>query len=227
LTGVNVCLYKNGDLDLAGLLTKIFKKTKITRIRLGSLDPRLISDRLADLYDNPRLLPHIHLSLQSGSDEILRAMRRGYTTAQYLAIVQKLRTRDPLFSFTTDIIVGFPGETERNFKQTCDFVKKCEFAKVHVFPFSPRPGTVAAQMKLAVSDKIKTARVKKLIKLADTVAKKYAAQFIGQTRPVLFEGKRGQIRYGYTPEYIRIKCETPKNVANQILKVKITKQNLA
>ncbi len=222
LTGVNVCLFKDGDTDLAGLLAKVLKKTKIQRIRLGSLDPRLIPDRLIALYQNPRLLPHMHLSLQSGSDAVLHNMRRGYTTAQYFDIVQRTRALYPLFSFTTDIIVGFPGETEKNFLETCAFVKQCQFAKVHVFPFSPRPGTVAANMKPAVQDKIKTERVKKLIRLANTVGKKYFNKFIGMTRPVLFESRRGDFWYGYTPEYIRAKQRTTKDLNNKIIDTLIT-----
>lgn len=226
LTGVNICLYRDGRLDLAGLLKKILKETKIERLRLGSLDPRLVSDRLIDLYKNERLLPHMHMSLQSGSDAVLLGMRRGYTAKNYLDLVRKIRALYPRFSFTTDVIVGFPGETEKNFLETCAFVKKIGFAKVHVFPFSPRPGTPAGTMINAMQDKIKTERVKKLIKLAAAVGKKYARQFLGQTRPVLFENQTADQQksgywYGYTPEYVRIKHHSAKNLENKIVEVRI------
>ena len=192
LTGVNICQYhfstralEHSSTDLADLLEMILKKTKIERIRLGSLDPRLISNKLINLYSQSlnlfpmkygipysvgtiiksfnRLLPHWHLSLQSGSDTVLKRMNRNYTAKKYLDIVKKLRAEYPLFSFTTDIIVGFPGETDEEFKQTCEFVKAVEFSKVHVFPFSARPKTVAANMSDQINDKTKTKENKKTV----------------------------------------------------------------
>jgi len=239
LTGVNVCLYRDETspypllgkervTDLANLLKIILEKTKIPRIRLGSLDPRLIPDKLISLYKNPRLLPHMHLSLQSGSDKILKAMNRNYTANSYYEIVAKTRALNPLFSFTTDIIVGFPCETKKDFKASCDFVKKCKFTKVHVFPFSPRPGTQAAQIKNIVQDKTKTERVKKLIKISDMIGKKFAKQFIGQTRPVLFEQQQKNQTdwFGYTPEYIRIKQSSKQKLEKIIVHIKIAAKNL-
>jgi len=253
LTGVNICQYRfNNNTDLNDLLEIILKKTKIQRIRLGSLDPRLISDKLIKLYTNEltnpllnpppreenntpplrgvrgvlaknqiRLLPHWHLSLQSGSNTVLKRMNRNYTAKKYLDIIKKLRSVYSLFSFTTDIIVGFPGETETEFKETCEFVKQAEFAKVHIFPFSARPGTLAATMKEQVQDKIKTARAKKLTKIADDVAKKYADQFKGLTRPVLIEQKTTKDWWeGYTPEYLRARIKSDENLENRIVNFK-------
>ena len=239
LTGVNICQYREGKIDLSGLLKKILKKTKIPRIRLGSLDPRLISDELIKIYSHPRLLPHWHLSLQSGSDEVLKNMRRGYTTKQYGAIVKKLRALNPLFSLTTDIIVGFPGETDQQFQETCAFVRKIEFTKVHVFPFSSRPGTAAEKMPDQVQDKIKKERVKKLLAIANQTSKKFISKFIGLTRPVLFENNpdtksaragglvRGKknLWKGYSPEYFVVEIKSAKNLANKIKPVKISATN--
>jgi len=225
LTGVNICQYKDKELALAGLLKKILLNTKIVRVRLGSLDPRLITEDLINLYSDKktteRLMPHWHLSLQSGSDVILKSMNRLYSTKKYYGIIAKLRKSNPLFSFTTDVIVGFPGETENDFKQTCDLIKKVQFAKVHVFPFSARPGTAAEKMQ-PIPDKTKKERSKKLVLLSEETAKKFAEKFVGKTRPVLFENKKT----GYTPEFIRIKNNSDINLQNKIVKTVIRKSNL-
>jgi len=214
------------------LLKIILEKTNIPRIRLGSLDPRLITDEFIDLYTlkkyklqatslvpEGRLMPHWHLSLQSGSDKILKLMARGYTTAQYYKIIKKVREKNPLFSFTTDIIVGFPGETEKDFKETGEFIKKCGFSKVHVFPYSRRPGTIADKMPNQVQDSIKKERVKKLIKIADEVGKEFKEKFIDIERPVLFEHKKNGYWQGFTPEYIRVKYKSRENLENSIKNV--------
>lgn len=230
LTGVNICQYldKNdskNELNLGDLLYKILKETKIARIRLGSLDPRLISKKLFRLYSNKlnttRLMPHWHLSLQSGSDSILKAMNRGYTSAQYLDIINELRNSNPLFSFTTDIIVGFPGESEADFNKSIDIVKQIMFTKVHVFPFSSRPNTQAALLENTVQDKIKTTRVSELIKISDITSQKFINKFANKSRPVLFEQKTDIFWTGYTPEYIKVAHKTKKDLTNQILSTKV------
>jgi threonylcarbamoyladenosine tRNA methylthiotransferase MtaB len=226
LTGVNICQYRDDKTDLAKLLNEILSRTKIERIRLGSLDPRLITDKLINQFSNPRLLPHWHLSLQSGSDTVLARMNRGYTTKKYFDIIKKIRKINPLFSFTTDIIVGFPGETEKEFKETLAFVKKIGFAKVHVFPYSPRPNTPAALSKNPVQDKIKTERVARLIKLSNEAGKKYADKFVGKTRAVLFEHKKNGNWLGYTPEYLPVKYKSGRNLKNKIVDIKLKQGNL-
>lgn len=226
LTGVNICQYQDGPEKLADLLQEILKKTDIPRFRLGSLDPRLIDEKLIKTYKNPRLLPHWHLSLQSGSDNVLNLMKRGYSTAKYTKIVNDVRALYPFFSFTTDIIVGFPGETAENFEETLNFVEKIQFTKVHVFPFSPRPNTLAKDMKPVVQDKIKTERVKILSEHARKTAAKFASKFFGQTTKVLFEQKKSGFWFGYSPEYFKIKCKSNKNLHNKIVPTKISKDNL-
>lgn len=226
LTGVNICQYHDDKTDLAKLLNEILSRAKIERIRLGSLDPRLITDKLINQFSNPRLLPHWHLSLQSGSDTVLARMNRGYTTKKYLDIIKKLRKINPLFSLTTDIIVGFPGETEKEFKETLVFVKKVGFTKVHVFPYSPRPNTPAALSKNPVQDKIKTERVARLIKLVSEVGKKFANKFVGKTRAALFEHKKNGNWLGYIPEYLPVKYKSGKNLKNKIVDIKLKQENL-
>lgn len=218
---------ENGrQLDLVGLIKKILLNTKIERIRLGSLDPRLISDELIKLFSNPRLMPHWHLSLQSGSDAVLTRMNRGYSAKHYAKIVDKIRRTNPLFSITTDIIVGFPGETEKEFLQTIALVKKIKFAKVHVFPYSPRPMTMAAAMKNIVQDKIKTERVARLIATAEKCGRAYARKIIGKIRPVLFESVKNHRWFGHSPEYLTIIYRSNDILKNVIVPLKIRKTNL-
>jgi threonylcarbamoyladenosine tRNA methylthiotransferase MtaB len=226
LTGVNICQYRDNGIDLAKLLENILANTKIERLRLGSLDPRLITDKLISQFTDKRLMPHWHLSLQSGSDTVLTRMNRGYSTKHYLDIIKKLRKVNPLFSITTDIIVGFPGETENEFKETLAFVKKVGFTKVHVFPYSPRPNTPAVLSKKFVQDKIKTERVTQLLKLSDRVGKTFAKKFIGKTRDVLFEHKKNGQWLGYTPEYLSVQYKSDKNLNNKIINLELKPENL-
>ncbi len=235
LTGVNICLYKDGKKGLAELLETILAKTNLPRIRLGSLDPRLIPPELLKLFSfnygaadetQKRLMPHWHLALQSGSDKILRSMNRFYTAKQYLKIVEKIYHYNPLFSFTTDMIVGFPGETMTDFKASEEIIKKIRFSKVHVFPFSPRPGTIAASARPMVQEKIRSDRARKLIQEVEKIKKEYQQEFIGQTREVLFENKnpRTGLYEGYTPEYLKVKKASKTNLANKLVLVKLDKK---
>ncbi|MFA5127895.1 MAG: tRNA (N(6)-L-threonylcarbamoyladenosine(37)-C(2))-methylthiotransferase MtaB [Patescibacteria group bacterium] len=226
LTGVNICQYGNNGCDLANLLKTILMNTKIERLRLGSLDPRLITDQLINQSSDKRLMPHWHLSLQSGSDTVLARMNRGYTTKKYLDIIKKNRQINPLFSFTTDIIVGFPGETDKEFKETLAFVKRACFTKVHVFPYSPRPNTSAAMSKDFVQDKTKSERVAQLIKISASVGKTFAKNFIGKTREILFEHKKNGYWLGYTPEYLSVRYKSEKNLNNKIVSLKLKPVNL-
>jgi len=227
LTGINICQYNWHEIDLAGLLKEILTHTQIKRIRLGSLDPRLISDPLIGLFiKEARLLPHWHLSLQSGSDSVLKRMCRGYSSKDYFNMVKKIRTKNPLFSFTTDIIVGFPGETDEEFQETLNLIQKIGFTKIHVFPYSPRPNTVAEKLPGQIPDKIKTGRSRILRETAEATAKKFKNNFIGLTKPVLFEQKKNGVWSGYTPEYIQIKIKSSENLENIIKDTKLTKENL-
>lgn len=224
LSGVNLNKYfyrqRNEILKLRELLQIILKETKIERIRLGSLDPSLIDDKFIALWKkNLRLCPHWHLSLQSGSNRILQSMGRKYNREEYLSIVQKLRKINPFFSFTTDIIVGFPGETEKDFKDTSSLVKKVEFLKVHVFPFSPRPGTKAFHFKEKITLKEKSARSRILVRQAKEVAAGFVKKMIGREAKVLFEGKRKGFFEGYTENFHRIFQKSQRDLRNRVVKV--------
>ncbi len=212
--------------DTGESLEKLFCALKDTnkRIRLGSLEARVVTDGLLCALKNVDFCPHFHLSLQSGSDTVLKRMNRKYTTAQYFDAVQKIRNVFPDAAITTDIIVGFCGETEEEFNQTVDFVNKVGFSDIHVFPFSPREGTVAYSWEDTLAE-IKTARAAKLGEIKAELKTKFAQKFVGQTESVLCERKRNGYYEGYTREYLRVyftgECKT-----NGIVNVKILKPYL-
>ncbi len=243
LTGVNICKYSDRDclhfnaaaskckqsakpLNLARLAKKILNETKIQRIRFGSLDPSLIDDDFIALFQNPRVMPHMHLSLQSGSSRILKLMNRKYTAKQYLSLIKKIKKRFPFVGFTTDIIVGFPSESEKDFCDTCNLIKKVGFLKVHIFPFSPRPGTPAFCAIPQINEKIKKERFGNLKRIADTARKQFIKKMIGQNVPVLFEEKVNGVWFGYAPNYLRIKLKSKENFKNQIKNLTIKHQNI-
>lgn len=209
LTGVNIGLYRLG---LPNLLKKILKQTTISRIRLGSLWPTHITDDLIRIYsEDSRLCPHFHLSIQSGSNRILKLMARNYTRAQIFKIIRQCRRKIPNINFSADIIVGFPGENNKDFKDSCQLVKDIGFSKVHVFKYSARPGTKAAAMSDQIDEKTKKQRSQALIELADKVAKKIVKKFQNKKLPVLWEDKKNGYWYGYTDNYIRVKKKANSN----------------
>ncbi len=211
LTGIEISSWgrdlKTGE-DLTDLVEAICAAAPECRIRLGSLEPRTVTEtfcaRLAKL-DN--LCPHFHLSLQSGCDSVLVRMNRKYDTARYLQSVQLLRQyfTDP--AITTDLIVGFPGETEEEFGQTLDFIRTCAFSAMHVFPYSRRPGTPAAKMPDQRSNAVKARRANVAAAVAAEMEDAYLNRFVGRTVPVLFEEEREGLWRGHTPNYIPVAVE--------------------
>lgn len=222
LTGINILMTEN----LFHLLERIIKETDIPRIRFGSIDPRLVTDEFLKIFKNPRFLPHLHLSLQSGSERVLKLMNRNYSPEQYLGIIERARKIDPLFSFTTDVIVGFPGETDNDLDQTINLIKKAGFTKVHVFPFSKRPGTAAASM----AGKINPLEIKKraalVIKEAEKNQSKWIKNYLGKEMEILVEKNEKNGRSGYSPYYFMVGNIMAQGSVNQILKVKITPDNI-
>ena len=211
LTGIHIASYGKdlGDERLIDLIEAIHETEGIERIRLGSLEPTLITDdfmkRLSSLK---KVCNHFHLSLQSGSDTVLERMNRKYTTDEYKSIVDIIRSYMSDVAFTTDIIVGFPEETEEEFLETCEFVKTIGFSKVHVFQYSPRKGTPAAELK-QLDGNIKHDRSKKLISISEKLTHDFNDQFIGKKLGVLFENKskfKDDHIEGYTTNYIRVIC---------------------
>ncbi len=204
LTGINILYYRaNIKENLFGLLQEIREIDGDFRVRLSSLDPKLIDFKLVDfILFEKKFVNHFHLSLQSGSDEILKKMNRNYKTEDYLKIVEYCRKKDRKFSFTTDIIVGFPGESERNFMETLSFIQRINFLKIHVFRFSPRMGTAAYLFKDKVNAKLKKERAKLLIKKAEETKKTYLNGNINTISRVLVEENANNYSKGYDQYYI-------------------------
>ncbi len=185
LTGVKIGAYNFDGVNLQGLLEHILVETGVDRLRLSSLQPQEITPELIKLWHNPRLCRHFHLSLQSGSDEVLNRMKRRYSTRDYQQAVSLIRSLVPEVAITTDVIVGFPGETEAEFEESHTFCRQMEFARIHVFPYSPRQETQAARMPQQVEDKVKKQRSQKMLVLAEESSQNFSQQFLGKTMLVL------------------------------------------
>lgn len=224
ITGIHVASYGKEfkeEYRLIDLLEEINKIEGIERIRLGSIEPLLITENfMKRLIKLEKICHHFHLSLQSGCDETLKRMNRRYTTKEFINIVNILRKYYKDVILTTDIIVGFPGETEEEFNKTYEFLKQIKFYKMHIFKYSPRKGTKAAQMKEQINGNVKEERSQKLIQLSDENEKEYNKEYIGQEIEVLFEEEKDGIYKGHTKNYILAYCKENKNLENRIVKVK-------
>jgi len=223
LTGTEIGSYRYNGIGLNGLVEEILHKTDITRLRLSSLQPHHITPQLMGLWHNPRLCPHLHLSLQSGSDSVLGRMKRRYSTSDYSKAISLVRSIVPQAAVATDVIVGFPGESEDEFEESHSFCKGVGFARIHVFPFSPRPGTEADKMKGQITAKVKKQRSQRMLALAEESARNYRKQFLGRTMPVLWEQKSKGIWSGLTGNYIRVYTKSGEDLSNQITEVKLEK----
>ncbi len=223
LTGTEIGAYYSDGINLEGLIRRILAETDTPRIRISSLQPHQLSPGLIELWKNPRLCPHFHLSLQSGSDSILKKMKRKYTTADYRRAVDLIRNVVPDAAITTDVIVGFPGETDAEFKETIEFCKDMKFARIHVFPFSPRPNTAAAEMFEQVSDTVKKERTGVMLTLAKESARNFRQTFLGKTPNVLWEQQSAGVWSGYTGNYIKIYTKSADELTNTISPVKLMK----
>ena len=208
LVGINLSAYgKGGDLDLSDAVFAAAENEKIERIRLGSLEPDHITDELIEkLVKCEKLCPQFHISLQSGCDKTLKKMNRHYTAEEYAALCDKLRKSFKDCTLTTDIMVGFPQETEEDFSDTVKFAEKIGFEKIHIFPYSRRSGTVADKMEGQIEKSVKGYRVAELSKVADKIRTEFLKNQIGKTVSVLIEGKQkdGEM-FGYTPNYTPVK----------------------
>ena len=218
LTGIHIGSY-GLDLEnvaLIDLLEAIQEIEGVERIRLGSVEPRLITDAFIErIKPLDKLCDHFHLSLQSGSDTVLKRMNRKYTAEQFSLAVSRLKSIYPRPSLTTDIIVGFPGETDQEFEETMAFVEQIKFSEIHVFQFSKREGTPAATMPDQVDQKFKKARSEKLIELASVLGKRYKAQFIGETIEVLMEERKENECIGHSKNYLKISVIDPEHIGIQ------------
>jgi threonylcarbamoyladenosine tRNA methylthiotransferase MtaB len=223
LTGTEIGNYSCDGVSLAGLLERILGETDIGRLRLSSLQPMEITGELIGLWRDPRLCPHFHLSLQSGSDAVLGRMNRRYTVADYRRAVALIRASVPDAAVTTDVIVGFPGETDAEFRETLGFCREMRFARIHVFPFSPRPGTAAAAMPHRVPVNIMKERNRQVLALARECARSFRQGYLGRTMDVLWEQQVGGVWSGLTGNYIRVYAGNNGDLNNKLLSVKLVK----
>ena len=212
----------SGGFRLIELFEQINNIEGVKRIRLGSLEPKLINkDFILRLSKIEKICNHFHLSLQSGCDKTLKAMNRRYTTEEFKNSVQLIRQYFKDVSLTTDIIVGFPGETDEDFEKTYNFLGKIKFYKMHIFKFSPKKDTVASKMQNQIDGNIKEERSKRLIELSNKNEEKYNKENIGKIVDVLFEEKIGNLYKGHTKNYITVNAESKENVIDKIKSVKI------
>ncbi|MDP2729658.1 MAG: tRNA (N(6)-L-threonylcarbamoyladenosine(37)-C(2))-methylthiotransferase MtaB [Dehalococcoidales bacterium] len=223
LTGTEVGSYHSDGVDLKRLLENILAETDVARLRLSSLQPREISPELVGLWRNRRLCPHFHLSLQSGSDTVLRRMRRQYSAGSYQEAVSLIRRLLPDAAITTDIITGFPGETEEEFEESHELCRQLEFARIHVFAYSPRQGTQASRLPYQISAQVKKQRSRKMLALARESARNFRQKFLGKIMPVLWEQQSGGLWSGYTDNYIKVNTRSDDDLTNKILPVKLVK----
>ena len=228
ITGIHIASYgrdfKGENIGLIDLLEEINKIQGLHRIRLGSIEPTIITDEFVErLSKLDKICDHFHLSLQSGCTETLKRMNRRYTTEEFKAVTKRLRAKFPNAALTTDIIVGFPGETDEEFNTTYEFLKEIAFYKMHIFKYSQRKGTKAAVMPNQVDGKIKEEHSKKLIELSNENEYNYNRKYIGKQVEVLFEEREGEYLKGHTTNYIVVKHKTDKNdLINKIAKVTVS-----
>lgn len=232
LTGIHLSSY-GVDLEnenLLSLILAVHEVDGIERIRLGSLEPRIITEEFAKTIGSlPKMCPHFHLSLQSGCDETLRRMNRRYTSEEYYEKCELLRKYFDNPALTTDVIVGFPGETEEEFEKSRAFVDKVDFYETHIFKYSKRQGTKAAVMENQIPEQVKTARSNIMLEMDEEKRTKYELGFVGKDVEVLFEEemhKNGACFWvGHTKEYVKIALQTEENLQNQLANVRIDKQS--
>ena len=213
-------------IDLAGLLQQVLVETSISRLRISSLQAQEITPDLLGLWDDSRLCPHFHIPLQSGSDTILKSMRRRYDTARFAETIALVRKTIPDAGITTDIIIGFPGEGVREFAESYSFAASMGFSDMHVFPYSIRPGTSAAHLDDQVIDAQKKERSGEMLELAAASVKKFRQGALGQVRPVLWEPTQGKncggIWSGLTDNYVRVKATSGRDLSNLITDAQLT-----
>ncbi len=232
LTGVHIGAYgrdhdrDEDGLDLWLLVNRILTETGVPRLRLSSIEPWDLPKQALRLWDEPRLCRHIHLPLQSGSNTVLRRMARRYTTTEFATLVSAAREAIPDLAVTTDVIVGFPGETEVEFAESLAFVETMGFARTHVFPYSLRPGTPAAHMPGQVRSTVKAARAKVMRAVAADGERTFCQQFVGRTMDVIWEscrsGATGPLWTGLTGNYLRVETSSEAELGNTLTATRLT-----
>lgn len=222
ITGVNIGRYEDGEARFEDLLAQVLEIPGDFRVRISSLEPDGFGDRFVDLFTHPKLMPHLHLCLQSGSEKTLLRMRRMYDVEQFRKTVNQFRAVYPDFNFTSDIIVGFPGETEEEFQQTLDAVKEFNFSHVHTFKYSVRKGTRAERLENHIPEKIKTSRSALVRELSEENKIRYYQSLIGKTQRVLVEKATKTKASGYGDLYVPIEFQGKDIQKNTVYEVKLT-----
>ena len=225
VTGIEIASW---GVDLPGkppvsdLIVALCEAAPDMRVRLGSLEPRIVTEEFCQRLKNlPNLCPQFHLSMQSGCDTVLKRMKRKYDTARYYESVELLNKHVPGCAVTTDMLVAFPGETEEEYQESLEFIQKCAFADMHIFPYSRRPGTPADKMPGQHNNDVKESRSRGAIAVAEEMSLRYRQNLIGTTQAVLFEEKSGDYFTGHAPNYIKVYAEG-ENLHNQVKNVRIT-----
>lgn len=230
LTGIHVASYGKDrhDTSLLEILRQVHEVEGIERIRFSSIEPNVVTEEFARaMAELPKVCDHFHLSLQSGCDKTLKEMNRKYDTEKYRQAAATLRKYLPEVALTTDIIVGFPGETEEDFQASYAFAREIGFAKIHVFPYSPKKGTPAAARKDQLLNGVKSERSHKFMELSDKMADAFIQAYVGREVEVLYERAIGEGLYeGHTTNYIKVKATSEKDLTNQIVKTRITKAEM-
>ena len=225
ITGIEIAGWGRdlpGKPPLWQLIAAICRAVPRLRIRLGSLEPRIVTEEFCrELAEHPNLCPQFHLSMQSGCDTVLQRMKRKYDTARYYESICLLRQFFPGCALTTDMIVAFPGETEEEFRESLAFIRKCGFADMHIFPYSRRPGTPAAEMPGQLPNAVKEERSRRAIAVAEEMSRAYRTALIGTTQAVLFEDREGEYFTGHAPNYVKVYIKG-ENLHNEIREVTIT-----
>ncbi len=223
LTGIHTGSYGiDLGIKFSDLIEELLEIPGLERLRISSIEITELDDKFFKLLENKKLCNHLHVPLQSGSEKILKLMNRKYTKEEYKKQIDKIRKARPNISITTDVIVGFPNETESDFEECLDFCKEIDFAKIHVFPYSKRNGTKAARMSGHVDGITKKERTKRLLKLSEELEKKYYESNIGKNEQLLIETKKDGYYYGHTSNYLYLKVKGNYK-ENEIYDIKINK----
>ncbi|MGB9619914.1 MAG: tRNA (N(6)-L-threonylcarbamoyladenosine(37)-C(2))-methylthiotransferase MtaB [Armatimonadota bacterium] len=232
LTGIRLGAYSDSSLGLPELVLRAAAVEGIARVRLSSVEPWEVDEALIDVLCHPKVCRHLHIPLQSGDDDVLKRMNRPYTAKQYLDLLGRIRKRVPGIGITTDVIAGFPGETERAFENTCALVEAAEFSRLHVFRYSPRARTAAAAIPEQIDSATKKARADKLAEMGKTAVRRFAQSFVGQTLEVLVEGRSVRRREpapdgslilsGFADNYTAVRFAGDASLVGRIVPVKIT-----
>ena len=225
LTGINIGDYRDNEKRLSDLIIEFYKIKGLERIRLSSIDPYQIDEKLKRvILQSKKVCPSLHISLQSGSDRILKKMNRKYSTEDFLEIVSYFKSKNENFTFTTDIIAGFPSETEDDFKKSLKIIEEVKFAKVHIFPYSKRKGTLADKFSEVIPEKIINKRKKILLNFAEKTALDLRKKYIGKKMKVLLENKSNDNFFsGHSDNFLNIKVKNDNFCKNDLIEVEIIK----